>query len=142
MRLLKLLLLVACLYGAYHWWNGRTADTAKDMASPNGFVSVVMPDGAALNTVLILAAPNCPSDQSQHAEALAQDLTEQGIPVARGDSISFDIENPTAEQIAGADRAIAVFKEGAPAVFINGMAMSNPTAAQAAAEYRRTKASL
>ncbi len=138
MRSLKLLLLVAVLGGAYHWWSGRPGGTPAGTANQNGFVSVVMPDGAPRNTVLILAARDCPSAVTQRAETLAQDLARQGIPVVRGDSISFDIDNPTAERIAGAERAVAVFKDGAPAVFLNGMAMSNPTALQTVTEYRRT----
>jgi hypothetical protein len=33
-----------------------------------------------------------------------------------------------------------VFEQGAPAVYINGMGQSNPTADEVVAEYRRTKA--
>ena len=47
--------------------------------------------------------------------------------------------NCTAEQRRGVDLAIDVFNQGAPAVFINGMAMSNPSVDQAVAEYRRTR---
>jgi hypothetical protein len=139
MRLLTVILLLAGLFGAYRWWDGNSNSKLDGIANQNGFVPVQMPDGAPQHSVLILAPPNCPSDEAQRAEALVQHLTEQGIPVTKGSSISFDIMNPTAEQRAGVERAVEVFNVGAPAVFINGMAMSNPTAAQAAAEYRRTK---
>lgn len=140
MRFIGLLLLVAGLGGGYQWWSGRSADSSKPIdGSPNGFVPVQMPDGGPRNTVLILAPPNCPSEQAQRAEALASELNRQGIPVTKGDTMSFDINNPTGEQIAGVDRAVAVFNQGAPAVFINGMAMSNPSPAQAIAEYRRIR---
>jgi hypothetical protein len=141
MRLLTVILLLAGLFGAYRWWDGNSNSNSNldGIANQNGFVPVQMPDGAPEHSVLILAPPNCPSDEAQRAEALVQHLTEQGIPVTRGSSISFDIMNPTAEQRAGVERAVAVFNVGAPAVFINGMAMSNPTAAQAAVEYHRTE---
>lgn len=140
MRFIGLLLLVAGLAGGYHWWKGRSADASESVGTnPNGFVSVEMPSGAARNAVLILAPPNCPSDEARRAEALAAELDRQGIPVVRGDSMSFELVDPTDEQVAGANRAVAVFNQGAPAVFINGMAMSNPTPAQAIAEYRRTR---
>jgi hypothetical protein len=139
MRLLALVLLVAGLAGAHHWWQGRAA-TATMAGNENGFVAVEMPEGAPRNAVLILAPPNCPSDEARRAEGLASDLAGLGIPVTRSGSMSFALENPTAEQRAGVERAVAVFRGGAPAVFVNGMAMSNPTAAQAAAEYRRTRA--
>lgn len=137
MRLLTVVLVLAVLFGAYRWWDGRTTSDPGFVANQNGFVAVQMPDGAPQHSVLVLAPPNCPSDEAREAEALVQHLTEQGIPVTKGSSISFDVMDPTAEQIAGIDRAVAVFNGGAPAVFVNGMAMSKPTAAQTVAEYRR-----
>ena len=139
MRILVVVVLACALYGGYQWWQGRSTTTAA-VASPNGFVPVEMPDGVARNAVLVLAPRNCPSEQAQRTEALVQELTGQGVPVVRGDSFSFDVADPTPEQRAGIDRAIEVFKRGSPAVFVNGMAMSNPTAAQTLAEYRLTKA--
>lgn len=137
MRLLTVVLVLAGLFGAYRWWDGRTTSDPGSMANQNGFVSVQMPDGAPRHSVLVLAPPNCPSAEARQAEALVQHLAEQGIPVSRSSSISFDVMNPTAEQRAGIERAVAVFNGGAPAVFVNGMAMSKPTAAQTVAEYRR-----
>jgi hypothetical protein len=69
-------------------------------------------------------------------------LTDQGVPVKQDSAMSFEITNPTDEQEAGVERAVAVFNSGAPAVFINGMGMSNPTAAQTIAEYRKTRQGL
>ena len=140
MRVLVAVLLAVALYGAYGWWQDRSA--AADLAartSPNGFVPVEMPGGVARNTVLVLAPRNCPSEQARRTEALVAELTGQGVPVVRGDAFEFDVENPTREQMAGIDRAIEVFKRGAPAVFVNGMAMSKPTASQTLAEYRSTR---
>ena len=138
MRILVVVVLACALYGGFQWWQGRSA-TAAAVASPNGFIPVEMPDGVARNAVLVLAPRNCPSEQAQRTEALVQELTGQGIPVVRGDSFSFDVADPTPEQRAGIDRAIEVFKRGAPAVFVNGMAMSKPTASQTLAEYRSTR---
>lgn len=142
MRLLTVVLVLAGLFGAYRWWDGGPTGDAVGVASQNGFVPVQMPDGAPRRSVLVLAPPNCPSDEAQRAEALARELTRQGIPVTKGSSIAFDLMNPTAEQRAGVERAVAVFNGGAPAVFVNGMAMSNPTVAQTVAEYRRTRRGL
>lgn len=139
MRLLTILVLVAALFGAYRWWQDRDGEDLSAIASPNGFVPVEMPGGVPRNVVLVLAPPNCPSEQAQRSEALASHLSREGIPVRRDSGFSFDVANPSAEQRAGIDRAVKVFQQGAPAVFVNGMAMSDPTPAQAAAEYRRTK---
>ena len=135
MRILMILALAGALYGGYQWWHDRSA--ASDVAvSANGFVPVEMPAGVARNAVLVLAPRNCPSDEAQRTEALVGALERSGIPVVRGDGFSFDVADPTREQMAAIDRAVDVFQRGAPAVFVNGMAMSNPTPAQTIAEYR------
>lgn len=138
MRSVLVLMVVCALYGGYHWWQDRDPVSAA-AASENGFVPVEMPDGAARNAVLVLAPRNCPSEQARRTEALVGDLERAGIPVVRGDSFFFDVDNPTGERVAGMRRTMAVFKQGAPAVYLNGMAMSNPTSAQAIAEYRATR---
>jgi hypothetical protein len=140
-RLILIVMLIAGLAGGYNWWNKRSAGETvlSAVASENGFVPVVMPDGAPRNGVLILAPPNCPSEQAQLAEALARDLTDKGIPVTKGSRMSFSLQDPSKEEREAVDRAVAVFKQGAPAVFINGMAMSNPNVSQAVAEYQRTR---
>lgn len=141
MRIVLWLAIAASLYGGWQWWQDRAhAPLANAEPSPNGFVPVEMPSGAPRNAVLVLAPPNCPSDQARRSESLIAALSSQGIPVRRGSGIDYSFSSaPTADQRQGVDRAIQVFNQGAPAVFINGMAMSNPSAEQAAAEYRRTR---
>ena len=144
MRLWMVLLLALGLAGGINWWSKRApsdqvAVAAGNVISSDGFVSVEMPGNTPANTVLVLAPANCPSEQAQRAEALIQALQHQGIPVARGNSIDFNITNPSAEQRAAVDRTVEVFKQGAPAVFINGMGMSNPSVAQVAAVYKKTR---
>ncbi len=139
MRLLMMLMLAAALFGGYRWWQDRDGADLTAMASPNGFVPVEMPGGVPRNVVLVLAPPNCPSEQAQRTEALVAHLSREGIAVRRDSGFSFDVMDPSAEQRAGIDRAVEVFKRGAPAVFVNGMAMSDPTPAQTIAEYRRTR---
>lgn len=139
MRLVAVVLVGLGLFGGYQWWKGQEDHAAASTPNPNGFVRVEMPDGASRNTVLVLAPPNCPSEQARRAESLVASLASQGIPVTRGSGIGFEVADPTPEQIAGIERAVAVFQKGAPAVFVNGMAMSNPTASQVVAEYRGTR---
>ena len=143
MRLLKILIVLACLFGAYRWWDGKERSRELEaIASQNGFVPVEMPMGAPAHTVLVLSPPNCPSEEAKRAEALVRALTDQGVPVKQDSAMSFEITNPTDEQEAGVERAVAVFNRGAPAVFVNGMGMSNPTAVQTIAEYRKTRQGL
>ena len=140
MRWFTLLMLIAGLGGAWHWWSNRTtADDVMIEAAASDFMPVAMPAGTPRNTVLVLAPPNCPSEQAQRAEALIHELRAIGIPVKRGSSISFELANPSAEERAAVDRTVAVFKQGAPAVFVNGRGMSNPSVAQTVAVYRETR---
>lgn len=135
MRILLILMLVCGLYGAHQWWQKREEVRAAAFDTST-FVAVEMPGGVQRNTVLVLAPPNCPSEQAQRTEALIRELGRAGIPVVRGSGFAFDVENPTDEQMQGIDRAVAVFKRGAPAVFVNGLAMSNPSVEQTIAAYR------
>ena len=98
-----------------------------------------MPDGARSNTVIILAPVHCPSDAAQRADALAAYLSDIGIPNVRSSSYRATRDNPTPEQQADVERAITVLDGEIPAVFINGVAKSNPSAEEIVLEYERTK---
>ena len=135
MRPLLILMLLCAAFGAHQLWQKREAARAAAFDT-TAFVPVHMPSGMQRNTVFVLAPPNCPSDQAKRAEALIRDLGNAGIPVKRESGIAFDIENPTDEQMRDIDRAIAVFKRGAPVVYVNGLAMSNPSTEQTIAAYR------
>ena len=140
MRWWTLLLVAAGLAGAWNWWSHRTpADAISSPAGIDGFIPVEMPAGTPRNTVLVLTPLNCPSEQAQRADALIRELSDIGIPVKRDSGFSFDLENPSREQRDAVDRTVEVFKQGAPAVFINGMGMSNPTTSQVVAVYRSTR---
>jgi hypothetical protein len=140
MRLTQLLLFAGMVgLSMYGWRQLHAPKPAADATmSDTGFVQTVNIDGAERNTVLILAPENCPSVQAQRASALAQELTRRGIPNHMGSEMSFSSDDPN--DGPAIDRAVAVFNQGAPAVFINGMAKSNPTADEVAKEYARTRA--
>ena len=135
MRPLLILMLLCAAFGAHQLWQKREAARAAAFDTTT-FVPVHMPSGMQRNTVFVLAPPNCPSDQAKRAEALIRELGNAGIPVKHESGIAFDIENPTDEQMRDIDRAIAVFKRGAPVVYVNGLAMSNPSTEQTIAAYR------
>ena len=134
MRALKLLALVAAVALAIHWWRGR-GEGIGGATSPNGFVSVVMPNGAPRNTVIIFAPLNCPSDAAQRADTLANELTSRGIPNVRSNSYDATVTNPTANEEANIQRTHDVVNASVPAVFINGRAKANPTFKEVIAEY-------
>ena len=135
MRALKVLALVAAVALAIHWWRGRSENIVGAAKSPNGFVSVVMPNGAPRNTAIIFAPLNCPSDAAQRADTLANELTSRGIPNVRSNSYDATVTNPTANEEANIQRTHDVVNAGVPAVFINGRAKANPTFKEVIAEY-------
>lgn len=139
MQIIRLLILAGLIGLGYHWWQGRGDASHAASESQSGFVSVLMPAGAERNNVLILAPVNCPSEDAQRADALAAELTRMGIPNTRSSSYSLAVDNPTREQKERMDRAVVVMNSDIPAVFINGMAKSNPTAEEVAEEYARTR---
>lgn len=121
---------------AVYGWKGRDGGLNDAPRSPNGFVAVVMPDGSAPDTVIILAPLNCPSDAARRADGLARELARHHIPYTRTASFSAVIDDPTPQQQAELQRAATVLDGPIPAVFINGMAKANPTAEEVLAEYR------
>ena len=147
MRVLQVLAIIAAAGFAEHVWQGhahRHAELAiahaQAQSSANGFVATAMPEGASADTVLVLAPVNCPSQAARRADALARKLTEMRIPNRRSDSFRLHVNNPTPEQRDAMQSATNVLRGEIPAVFINGMGKSNPTAEEVAAEYERTVA--
>jgi hypothetical protein len=147
MRVLYVLAIIAAAGFARHVWHGhaqRHAELAMAQAqaqpSPNGFVATAMPEGAAADTVLVLAPVNCPSQAARRADALARKLTEMHIPNQRSNRFALRVSNPTPEQRNAMQSATDVLRGEIPAVFINGMGKSNPTAEEVVAEYERTGA--
>lgn len=136
MDLLKYLLILAVIVGAYQHFGSRLkADYASP--SPNGFVSVQMPDDGKEDVVLILAPLSSPSNDAKRADALAARLNERGIPNRRGSSYLIYSLKPG--QVSAVERAKEIMRSEAPAVFINGMAKANPSVDEVVAEYERTK---
>jgi hypothetical protein len=140
MRPLKALTVIVAIGLAAYWWKSHHAPSAPDMAqSPNGFVSVVMPDGANPQSVIIFTPLNCPSDAAQRAEALSAQLTELGIAHVKSASYSSYRTSPTQEYKVAMDRTMTVLHGEIPAVFVHGMGKANPTAEEVLAEYQRAQ---
>jgi len=108
-------------------------------ANGNGFVPVQMPDGAPLNTVLILAALNCPSDAAQRADAMARTLTEKGIPAIRSSNTSFSAMARTKQQIDLLNGSVVVSNGALPIIFVNGMGKANPSVEEVVSQYRESE---
>ena len=141
MNLGKWLLVAVVIAGGVRLWHmhqrsviDRELLTAADS---NGFVPVIMPDGAPRDTVLIFAALNCPSAQAKRANDMATQLKQMGIPAQR--TSNYSVANLTREQMPLLTRTNAVMGGAIPIVLVNGVAKANPTVDEVASEYRRDK---
>lgn len=126
---------------AVHLWNAHERTVAERALLPyedtNGFVPVQSQAGSPADTVVILAALNCPSAAAQRAETMAKRLTEMGIPNTRANHYSLAITDR--EQMPLLERTSVVLGGEIPIVIINGMAKANPTVDEVASEFRRDK---
>lgn len=141
----RLLLVIGLIGFGIHWWNGRQADiaatevAAAEAASPGGFIPAAMPDGTPANAVVILAPLHCSSEEAQRADSLAAELQGRRIPVVRSSQYSASSNGSDAAGQANIKRAVSVLNGQVPAVFVKGMAKSNPSADEVVAEYQRMK---
>jgi hypothetical protein len=134
MRLIRLLLLFGIAVGIYQWYDKRVSDKALAAAqSAYGFVELPPMNAGAKAPVLVVAAENCPEDAAQRADRLADDLSRQGVPVARTHNVSFTIPNGDPDVVA---RINAVMNGPLPIVFVRGRAKSNASLDEVLAEYR------
>ena len=120
------------------WRSQEHAASIRELqaiSDSNGFAPVQMPDGAARDTVIILAPFNCPSAAAKRADALAARLTALGIPNVRTNQ--YAISSPTQDMQSGIKHAAQIMNGEIPAVMINGRGKANPTADEVATEYRR-----
>jgi hypothetical protein len=137
----KWLLAAVLIAGGVHLWHMHQHSVIDRellaAADSNGFVPVIMPDGAPQDTVLIFAALNCPSAQAQRANAMATRLKQMGIPSQR--TSNYSVANLTRDQMPILARTNAVMGGEIPIVLIKGVAKANPTIDEVVSEYRRDK---
>lgn len=112
---------------------------AERFGNPHGFISVPMDHRAPRDTVLIMSAPNCPSEEGQRARYLSAQLDELRIPnVIRSQYrvTQRPIDDALAEGLKRLE--LVMYGEG-PAVFINGMGIPNPGVDTVVAEFQRQR---
>jgi len=133
-------LLVTAIY--FFWYqdykNARDDQLARDTY---GFLPVAIPDEVPANTVLLYAPINCPSQEAQHAYMLSQELSQKHIPNVLLNSWTITSTDEYAIGPFKSDklrRLVNLFDKGKiPAVLINGMAKSDPSADDIAAEFKK-----
>jgi len=135
MKRIAVLVLLVTLVISYQWWQKR--DTLTAHLNTHGFVDIgSKPQGAKADVVLIMTAPNCPSDIAKRAEQLFQELSEENIPVMRTSQIAFEFTQPSDRQKQGLKRFNQLIKHGSPMVILGEHASANPRITQIIAQYR------
>ena len=91
-------LLIAVLLGAApQLWKMHERSvvdrTLLPLQDTNGFVPVQTPTGVEPNSVLILAALNCPSAAAKRADTMAKQLSDMHIPNSRANNYSLAVTN-------------------------------------------------
>ena len=134
MNVVKMLLLLAVIGAAFHFWNERDAKSALKTAdvSRNGFVVVPAPTNWNADTVIVLAAEDCPKEDAQRADRMADELGRRKIRYTRAHSAHFDL--PDADPVV-LKRLNLVMNGPLPIVFVNGRAKANPTLDDVLSEY-------
>lgn len=138
MNIIKLLIVLGVAGGGYHYWKQHheghpSAAVEAAMTSENGFVAMPPVEGQSTDAVLVVAAENCPHEDAQHADSLAEDLSRKGVPVVRTHTISFNLAAPDSSV---AERITSVMNGSLPIVFVHGRAKPNPTLEEVVAEYQ------
>lgn len=132
-----LLITTGALVLSVHLWHSHQHAVfqrrLEAMADVNGFVPVLAPVGARPDTVVILAPLNCPRAGAQRANALAEYLTEHGIPNVRSAEYAVSGAGANAMEMKTTD---AIATGILPVVLLNGRGEDNPAPWQVAAEYR------
>jgi hypothetical protein len=136
------LLIAALSVGAiYQLWTSHERTVAERSLLPfqdsNGFVPIQTTAGTQPDSVIILAALNCPSAAAQRADSMAQRLTEMGIPNTRANHYSASITDR--DQLPLMQRTSIILGGDIPVVIVNGMAKANPSVNDVASEFRRDK---
>ena len=133
MKIVKLLLFLAVVGAAYQYWTTQQPKTGPEaVVSANGFVALPPLTNADPRQVVVFAPENCPKEDAQRSDALAQSLVSRNIPSVRSHDVSFTSSDP--DPAIGA-RINAVMNGEFPIVFVKSKGKANPTLDEVIAEY-------
>jgi len=130
MNTLKALIVVGIVCAGLQYWNHHEA--AVDLAAAtdeNGFVDVSPLEAQDPGTVYVVAGQDCPHEEAQRADRLAEQLRGRGIPVIRTDTVTV--------VRSVLDRYNAVSNGTSPLVFVRGRVKSDATLDQIVAEFTK-----
>lgn len=142
MRFIKILLVVAVVYGVYANWDnlGLGGSTAVAEVTAHGFVPVVvvMPDGVSKDTVVIYTVPHCPSGVAQRVRSLSKALSSAGIKHHTSSSYVVSRSNASAAFKQKMQQTFEAIEAGGMVVLVVGYGRVDPSVEQVVAQYKAT----
>jgi hypothetical protein len=149
--------IIACVYGGYQHFTTQSAldselRAAEATVADGGFVSLSPIQMVNNPGIVIVAALDCPSEETVKADQLAAELQKRSIPFTRTSHTGWSDQTPSfstreeAEAYAternkqlepAMKRLRAVMNQPSPLVFINYKVKSNPSLEEVLAEYHR-----
>lgn len=130
-----MMVLLIAAGGYYQWKHKGDPDPVAKSAPAGGFLPVPPVQGLDPNTILVLAAENCPKEDAKRADKLAEDLRRSNVPVRRAHEVSFQVADNDTAAIANLN---AVQRGRLPIVFVRGSAKGNPGLDEVIAQYKGT----
>ncbi len=138
MNIIRALIVIGIVGGGYTYWKQHHEASASIESGPavseNGFAALPPADGQSARKVFVVAAQNCPHEDAQRADRLAEDLSRKGIPVERTQNVSFSITSQPDSAVM--ERMSRIMNGPLPIVFVDGRAKSNPSLDEVVAEYK------
>ena len=137
----RFLIAAVVICAGYALWEKHTergeAAAIAALTDAYGFIEFDPPDGGERNSVIIVAAQNCPHEAAQRADELAREMAIRNVSHLRTSSITFTPPpNFDERYIARHDR---VMNGELPLVFVNGRVKSNPDLDDVLAEYEQAQ---
>lgn len=139
MKILQLLAVLLIAFGLYTYWGSVTNDEPE--INDLGFTSIVMPDDAQENDIIIYIAPNCPSLIAQRGRSLFRELRRENIPVRKSSNYSVSSMNTSRAFKNKMKRTFEVMESGGVVVLVGGYGKSDPTLEEVISQYQRNKSS-
>ncbi len=136
MNRFRLLLMVGVAVCGMQYWHQHAPASVLPVADANGFVHMPPVEGQKPDMVYVFAGRHYSLPAARRALQLAQDLSDEGIPVERTSSVRFVPVGLVALNDSGVSRLNHIMSASAPIVFVHGKAEDAPTLEQVEAEFR------
>jgi hypothetical protein len=82
MNIVRALILLCVAAGGYNYWKhhhvGSRGSSAQSVAASGDFVTLPPVEGQRPQIVFVVAAENCPHEDAQRADRLAEALSQKG----------------------------------------------------------------